>query len=123
MLSHTEARERVARGAAYLDRHVPGWVDIIDLSQLNLSSQCGCVLGQLEGDFSLAIEKLKPWWTNLGVLGRWAEQRGFYLHPRLTEVWKRDYETLTISWREHIIARRPAVPVQWTHREPVDTRA
>ena len=37
----------VDRGAAFLDEKLPGWEDQIDLEQLDLSSRCNCVLGQL----------------------------------------------------------------------------
>jgi hypothetical protein len=37
----------VDRGAALLDEREPGWAEKIDLDTLDLSSSCGCVLGQL----------------------------------------------------------------------------
>jgi hypothetical protein len=46
-----EARERVAKGAALLDTHRPGWAQKIDCGKLNLSDGCTCILGQLEGEF------------------------------------------------------------------------
>lgn len=39
--------ERVAQGAAWLDEHYPGWERHIDLTRLDLSDPCRCVLGQL----------------------------------------------------------------------------
>lgn len=41
------AAERVARGAALLDKRMPGWAARIDLSVLDLANECRCVLGQL----------------------------------------------------------------------------
>jgi hypothetical protein len=41
--------KNVKRGAALLDREQPGWRDQIDLSTLNLSNGCFCVLGQVFG--------------------------------------------------------------------------
>ena len=49
MLSMTEARERVARGAARLDMLKPGWYNRIDVGTLTLHDGCGCVIGQLAG--------------------------------------------------------------------------
>jgi hypothetical protein len=39
--------ERVARGAALLDREYPGWHQRIDLSVLDLANSCRCILGQV----------------------------------------------------------------------------
>jgi hypothetical protein len=39
--------ERVKRGAALLDKVRPGWRNTIDLSTLDLSSGCLCILGQV----------------------------------------------------------------------------
>lgn len=44
--------ERVAAGAAFLDEHEPGWVDLIDLGRLDLNHACNCVLGQAFADES-----------------------------------------------------------------------
>lgn len=49
MLRADEARLRVARGAAHLDRVRPGWHDRIDVGTLTLHDACGCVVGQLCG--------------------------------------------------------------------------
>lgn len=38
---------RVARGAAWLDEHEPGWERRIDLALLALKDSCRCVLGQV----------------------------------------------------------------------------
>lgn len=49
MLTKEEAGERVARGAAYLDRVRPGWHEQIDIGQLALESCTRCIVGQLRG--------------------------------------------------------------------------
>ena len=41
----TTIRQRVEKGAAWLDRERPGWRDRIDLSNLDLGSGRHCVLG------------------------------------------------------------------------------
>lgn len=49
MLTSEIARERVTKGAAHLDRVVPGWFHRVDIGTLTLSSCEDCVLGQLAG--------------------------------------------------------------------------
>lgn len=58
--------ERVAAGAAFLDKREPGWDRRIDLDRLDLESACACVLGQLHFDknapdlsYIYAIRKLQ----------------------------------------------------------------
>lgn len=46
-MRRSEARARVERGAALLDRAMPSWVERIDLETLKLRSACDCVCGQL----------------------------------------------------------------------------
>lgn len=41
--------DRVSRGIEWLDRQRPTWIDEVDLSILDLSSSCSCVLGQIVG--------------------------------------------------------------------------
>ncbi len=50
--------ERVARGAAILDAHRPGWHSQIDAEFLDLSSCSECVLGQLFGAFEDGVAAL-----------------------------------------------------------------
>ena len=40
-------RERIERGAAWLDDVEPGWRSLLDLEDLHLSSNDSCVLGQV----------------------------------------------------------------------------
>lgn len=42
-----EARTRAEAGAAVLDEKVPGWFKQISLKDLDLSSGCSCIAGQL----------------------------------------------------------------------------
>ncbi|MEV4575901.1 hypothetical protein AB0K16_21915 [Nonomuraea jabiensis] len=44
--------ERVAAGAALLDKKTPGWYQDIDLGILDLYSTDDCILGQVFGDYS-----------------------------------------------------------------------
>lgn len=45
------ADDYAAVGARYLDEHEPGWAERIDLITLEMVSPCGCILGQLGGDY------------------------------------------------------------------------
>ena len=51
LLAHPEnwgtAEERVARGASFLDRTMPDWAHLVEINDLDLQSQCNCVLGQI----------------------------------------------------------------------------
>lgn len=47
MLTQAQADERVAKGAAHLDKVRPGWERQIDTGTLTLHDPCGCIVGQL----------------------------------------------------------------------------
>ncbi len=61
----TTAKEKVARGLAFLDTRFPGWIEHIDLRTFNMASGCNCVLAQcspyilgaLATDLSSATER------------------------------------------------------------------
>ncbi|MCB0992299.1 MAG: hypothetical protein KDB16_15075 [Acidimicrobiales bacterium] len=56
----TTTRERVERGAAWLDRQLGNdWHTHIDLGRLELSDECNCILGQLVSDLAYRT-KLAP---------------------------------------------------------------
>lgn len=99
---------RVAKGAAELDRILPGWEQKIDLDELRLESDCNCVLGQLSVDllpepfvdtpYLDALDRLQPH-EDWRAQCRWAAERGYALldaefggpadYVDLTEAWKR----------------------------------
>lgn len=125
--------ERVAAGAAYLDRHMPTWVDVIDLDRLDLGDPCGCVMGQLvtyetpdplawtdeEYDPLIDLRDGDDEWEDAyqawseGIvepvpsLGH-EEQRSHGFHSYATGELRRAYEfgLLTAEWRRVIEARR-----------------
>jgi hypothetical protein len=45
-------RRRVNRGARWLDGQIPEWFNTVDLTKLNLESECACILGQLAWDYN-----------------------------------------------------------------------
>lgn len=103
--------ERVAKGAALLDREYPDWWQIIDLDALALASPCRCVLGQVyahevepggdgedyEDGYDYAINQVPD-------LASHDEHYGFDDDPESGVT----YSELTAEWRRVIEARRSA---------------
>lgn len=54
-MTAAELAPRVERGMAWLDAHVPGWLDRIDMETLDIGDCDRCVLGQLFGSFDAGI--------------------------------------------------------------------
>lgn len=46
MSTDTTIPQRVAKGAALMDKEMPGWDRRIDLDVLDLQNSCDCILGQ-----------------------------------------------------------------------------
>ena len=42
-----EAIKRVRAGVEWLDKNYPGWLDKVEVNELELEDSCKCVLGQL----------------------------------------------------------------------------
>lgn len=97
MQTRADVHERVAAGIDFLNGKEPDWVDRIDLDNLDLMSGARCVIGQLEGDFGVGVDRL-------GLVGsqRWIAM-GFYssYDEPWTEV-ERDYAALTEEWKTQI---------------------
>jgi hypothetical protein len=112
-----EARARVQQGVLLLDKNRPGWAERIDLDVLCLSSNCTCILGQLEGSFIKACMLL------LGGSYNVAESHGFWL-SRIPDIatdhdaMGKAYQPLHDAWTE-TITERLTPPATWTHRDPV----
>jgi hypothetical protein len=95
--------ERVAKGAAWLDKEVPGWERKIDLSILQLSSCCDCICGQAMADmlegyyidgFSRAMDI-----SNSAYNYEWAKDHGFYYYD------EHDLVALEAAWTSLIKER------------------
>lgn len=100
-------RERVRRGAEYLDERDPGWHRRINPDTLELGSGDRCVLGQLHGEFRLGLGRS-------GVLSLSSAPRaslspvahGFKCVGDVSEEWQaHDYALLTQAWRAAVRAR------------------
>lgn len=68
----TTIAERVAEGAAWLDRRAPGWEGRVDLATFDIEEPCLCILGQVfrnaakaagihpdEGGFAYGVDRLE----------------------------------------------------------------
>jgi hypothetical protein len=103
----TAVAERVARGTALLDERMPGWDKRIDLAALNISSACGCILGQLHGSFR---EGLFEYADTLLPDGLSAADHcyGFVWAARPGEDANEEVAALTAEWKRVIADRRSA---------------
>jgi hypothetical protein len=98
--------ERVAKGAALLDEHMPGWWKRIDLNRLEQVSPCGCVLGQLWTDDKYAEDGgYWPALVALGIPARPAERPAEYGFAEPTSEFA-GYAALDDEWTRLIKARR-----------------
>ena len=91
--------ERVSRGAALLDEACPGWAaslqDELRYRRLDMSSSCGCVLGQLFGSYVKGFKEAvahKPSTELFGAAGHgftldWEEQWSARLWYALEIAW------------------------------------
>ena len=86
------AKERVSKGAAFLDTAHAGWAGKIRLNDLNLCRDDTCPLGQLYGWFSDGLNAL-----GIGVeqkidLGFWPMHDGYGLgcEPFYRAAWRRE---------------------------------
>jgi hypothetical protein len=101
------ARERVERGASFLDDADPGWYRRVDAASLELEHGTSCVLGQLHGDFRLGLGRADL--INLSSAPRASlspSAHGFQCVQNVSdEDQARDYEHLTQAWTEAIETR------------------
>ena len=77
----------VQRGELFLDEHVPGWRERVDIRTLDLANGFQCVLGQVFGEYDDGLQLL-------GLTQKDAERLGFFrwgrqTFDRLTEAWRR----------------------------------
>lgn len=104
MVTQGTIRRRVNRGAAWLDKVFPDWVNRINLESLKLVSGERCVLGQLFGDY---YQTADFFFGNHLTLKD--ERLGFSAPVG-------QYGTLEATWKRFIKARRK-------HAEVTTTRA
>lgn len=104
------ARERVQRGAEYLDGIDPDWYRRVDSETLELGDGEHCILGQLHGEFRLGlgrsdlISMSSAPRTSLSPVAY-----GFKCVDSVPEAWQAyDYELLNEAWRQAVQARQEA---------------
>lgn len=115
-----QAHAAARRGAAWMDKHCPNWVDEIDLTRLALEDSSACVLGQtttcLLPDFE-QFPDWRPYYTEV-VAAFWptsgnatATTLGFNVPEHYRQAGDHAaYEMLTIAWKELIGKRLKAHP-------------
>jgi hypothetical protein len=112
-ISAGRARERVARGAAYLDDADPGWYRRVDPQTLSLSSGRHCVLGQLHGEFRLGLGRSHL--VSMSSAPRASLSPvayGFKCVEGVPPEWQnRDYDLLTEAWTEAVRTRQANDPI------------
>lgn len=104
--------ERVVAGAKFLDEHMPGWEKRVNLDELEMSSECLCILGQQNGSYgqvaeSLGLDPDGKQATDLGFLESTLGDVNANLHAVLAE-----YHALDDAWHDLITARREPVSVE-----------
>ena len=106
------ARERAARGAAFLDALDPAWAARVDAGRLELADGAACVLGQLHGDYRLGLGRSRVIdLSSAPVASLSPVDLGFQAHGGLGDAAEAlDYAHLTRAWRETVRERQPARP-------------
>ncbi len=107
-----KARERVKRGATYLDEVDPEWYQRVDADTLALNHGRHCVLGQLHGEFRLGLGRSH--FISLSSAPRASlspTAYGFKCVEGGSDALKqRDYALLDEAWREAVRTRQAADP-------------
>lgn len=106
-ITEEKVRERVQRGAAYLDEMDPGWHRQVDPNTLELGSGRQCVLGQLHGEFRLGLGRSRLISLSSAPQASLSPVAyGFKCVEGVSDEWQaRDYELLTAAWRNAVLAR------------------
>ena len=123
--ARARAAANVSQGVALLDRELPGWWDVLDLSAFQIADADQCVIGQLaqydmekfykaanlaigSGTYAWALTTLSGVWAEkpLDVYHRqrgWAYQHGFEVSADDVEL---EYPMLQEAWSEIVAVRR-----------------
>lgn len=90
--------EQIERGVEWLNENYPGWVNKIDLKQLEMVNCFSCVLGQLYRDFFDAPTEVSGF--NIDA------KYGFNISTE--EHWD-NYDILTQEWKDKIVELRSKI--------------
>lgn len=102
------ARERVKRGASYLDEVDPNWYQRVNSETLELGDGQHCILGQLHGEFQLGLGRSQLITMSSAPRASLSPvSYGFKCVEGVPEPWQaRDYELLNEAWREAVQTRQ-----------------
>jgi hypothetical protein len=108
-MTEWDAAEVAAKGAQLLDVRAPGWPERVDPLELEMSSTCGCVVGQTFGvregsDYDAAIAELGLDVYSDGDNGDAAY--GFMVPDKVQDRRHDAWGALTDAWIAEIEARR-----------------
>lgn len=107
------ARNRVQRGAEYLDNVDPEWYRRVNPETLELGDGRHCILGQLHGEFRLGLGRSHL--INMSSAPRASlspASYGFKCIEGVPDEWKaRDYAFLNDAWQEAVRSRQDPDPV------------
>ena len=101
-------KNRVIKGAKFLDTKMPGWYNKIDISRLNINNSCNCIIGQLYGNFWEELDIVFKQFKHTTLA---AELRGFIpyeikinqhttINYGTVEKWLNEFWILEINSRE-----------------------
>jgi hypothetical protein len=101
-------RERVQRGAAYLDDVDPEWYQHVDADTLELGDGRHCILGQRHGEFRLGLGRSHLISMSSAPRASLSPVAyGFKCVEGVSEEWQAyDYELLTAAWKEAVRRRQ-----------------
>lgn len=105
-------RERVRRGADYLDGVDPEWYRQVDAETLELGDGRHCILGQLHGEFRLGLGRSHLISMSSAPRASLSPVAyGFKCVENVPEDWQAyDYELLNEAWKEAVRERQEADP-------------
>ena len=108
-----QARERVRRGAEYLDGVDPEWYRHVNSETLELDDGRHCVLGQLHGEFRLGLGRSHLISMSSAPRASLSPVAyGFKCVENVPEEWQAyDYDLLNAAWKEAVRTRQERDPV------------
>jgi hypothetical protein len=107
-----QVRERVRRGADYLDSVDPDWYRRVDSETLELEDGRHCVLGQLHGEFRLGLGRSHLISMSSAPRASLSPVAyGFKCVEHVPDEWQAyDYDLLNEAWKEAVRTRQEADP-------------
>jgi hypothetical protein len=112
-ISPEQVRERVQRGAEYLDDVDPEWHRRVDSETLELGDGRHCILGQLHGEFRLGLGRSHLITMSSAPRASLSPVAyGFKCVENVPDAWQAyDYELLNEAWKEAVRTRQENDPV------------